>query len=99
MAGGKERLSQPLANQRPVARPKLNREGGLRITCVQKTGCGTTGGETLFPSRHELEANRLILQSTSIKITLIALAPRKECSVYSKNEAYRWTFTGPKNGD
>jgi hypothetical protein len=42
MAGGKERLSQPLANQRPVARPKLNREGGLRITCVQKTGCGTS---------------------------------------------------------
>ena len=33
----KKRLSQPLAGQTPVVRPGLNRKGGLRRTCVQKT--------------------------------------------------------------
>jgi hypothetical protein len=30
VAGGKERLSQPLAGQSPVARPSLTRQGGLK---------------------------------------------------------------------
>jgi putative transposase len=37
----KKRLSQPLAGQGPVARPGLSRQGSLRKTCVQTTGCST----------------------------------------------------------
>jgi hypothetical protein len=40
MAGGKERLSQPLAGQTSSGRPGLTRPGSLKKTCVQKTGCG-----------------------------------------------------------
>ena len=40
VAGGKKRLSKPMAGPSPLDSTELC-HGGLRKTCVQKTGCGT----------------------------------------------------------